>query len=180
MDYRYGELPLDLLQSLLSYEELLKLFLDLVSRLGGDVEEAMQWMQELQRRGIIGKDVDLEAFRMALEKQGIVGRDGEGNLTLLGPGERRIRRNALEEIFSSLQKAGPGLHSIPRAGVGSETLPETRPYEFGDDPARLDGIRIVANATPRRTTSRPPVRLRSSTSRTRGCAATIAIDVRTR
>ena len=65
MDYRYGELPLDLLQSLLSYEELLKLFLDLVSRLGGDVEEAMQWMQELQRRGIIGKDVDLEAIGRA-------------------------------------------------------------------------------------------------------------------
>jgi Ca-activated chloride channel homolog len=149
VDYRYGELPLDLLQSLLTYEELLKLFLDLVSRLGGDVEEAMAWMQELQRRGIIGKNVDLEAFRAALERQGIVGRDGQGNLSLLGPGERRIRRNALEEIFSSLQKAGPGLHSIPRAGGGSEPLPETRPYEFGDDPARLDGIRTVANAARR-------------------------------
>ena len=149
MDYRYGELPLDLLQSLLTYEELLKLFLDLVSRLGGDVEQAMQWMRELQRRGIIGENIDLEAFRAALEKQGIVGRDGDGNLTLMGAGERRIRRNALEEIFSSLQKAGPGLHSIPRAGTGAETLPETRPYEFGDDIARLDGMRTVANAARR-------------------------------
>jgi uncharacterized protein with von Willebrand factor type A (vWA) domain len=149
VDYRYGELPLDLLQSLLTYEELLKLFLDLVSRLGGDVEQAMQWMKELQRRGIIGQNVDLEAFRAALEKQGIVGRDGEGNLMLLGSGERRIRRNALEEIFTSLQKAGPGLHSIPRAGTGSEPLPETRPWEFGDDVARLDGIRTVANAARR-------------------------------
>src|SRR6266508_950500 len=84
----------------------------------------MQWMKELQRRGIIGENVDLEAFRAALEKQGIVGRDGEGKLMLLGSGERRIRRNALEEIFTSLQKAGPGLHSIPNAGTGAEALPE--------------------------------------------------------
>jgi uncharacterized protein with von Willebrand factor type A (vWA) domain len=149
VDYRYGELPLELLQSLLTFEELLKLFLDLVSRSAGDVEQAMRWMRELQRRGIINPSIDLEAFRAALEKQGILGRDGEGNLMLLGPGERRIRRNALEEIFASLSKSGPGLHSIPRAGTGSETLPETRPWEFGDDISRLDGLRTVANAARR-------------------------------
>jgi hypothetical protein len=61
VDYRYGELPLDLLQALLSYEELLKLFLDLVSRTGGDVERAMAFMKELQRRGILDPNVDLDA-----------------------------------------------------------------------------------------------------------------------
>jgi Ca-activated chloride channel family protein len=149
VDFRYGELPLDLLRSLLTYEELLKLFLDLVSRSGGDPEQAMRWLKELQRRGLIDPNIDLEAFRAALERQGIVGRDGQGNLQLLGPGERRIRRNALEEIFSSMGKSGPGLHSIPRAGSGSEMLPETRPYEFGDDLSRLDALGSVANAARR-------------------------------
>ncbi|MBL8115213.1 MAG: VWA domain-containing protein [Acidobacteria bacterium] len=149
MDYRYGELPLDLLQSLLTYEQLLQLFLDLVSRSGGDVDQALEWMKQLQARGLISDEIDLESFRDALEKQGLVSRDGEGNLVLAGPGERRIRRQALEEIFTSLSKAGGGFHAIPRAGTGNEPLPETRPYEFGDDPARLDGIRTVANAARR-------------------------------
>jgi len=149
MDYRYGELPLDLLRALLTYEELLKLFLDLVTRSGGDVEEALAWLKELQGRGFIDPAIDLEAFREELLKQGLVGRDGEGNLVLTGPGERRIRRSALEEIFSSLGKSGPGLHSVPRAGTGTETLPETRPWEFGDELSRLDGLRSVANAARR-------------------------------
>ncbi len=86
MDYRYGELPLDLLQALLSYEELLRLFLDLVTRAGGDVEEALRWLKELQRRGLISPDIDLEAFRAELEKQGLIGKDGQGNLVLSGHG----------------------------------------------------------------------------------------------
>ncbi len=149
MNYRYGELPLELLQALLSYEELLKLFMDLVTRTGGDVERAMAFLMELQRRGVISPDVDLEAFLAQLEKEGLVGRDAEGRVTMTGAGERRIRRSALEEIFSSLQKSGAGFHGIPRSGGGSELLPETRPYEFGDDVGRLDGERTVANAVRR-------------------------------
>ena len=41
MDVRYGELPLELLRSLFTFEELRRLFLDLVTRLGGDVGEAL-------------------------------------------------------------------------------------------------------------------------------------------
>ncbi len=180
MEFRYGELPFDLLQSLLTYEELLKLFLDLVTRLGGDVEEAMRWLKELQRRGIIDPRIDLESFRAALEQQGLVGRDAEGNLVLAGPGERRIRRSALEEIFSSLQKAGPGLHTTPRAGTGTEMLPETRPYEFGDDIGRLDGVTTVSNAA-----RRDPEELALSAEdfevfdveHQTACATAIAIDI---
>ncbi len=149
MEFRYGELPLDLLRSLLTFEELLRLFLDLVTRLGGDVDQAFEALSELQRMGVIDPRLDLESFRQALEERGLVASDGEGNLVLTGSSERRLRRQALEEIFTSLKKSGAGLHSIPRPGTGAETLPETRPYEFGDDVARLDGVRSVANASRR-------------------------------
>ena len=108
------------------------------------------------------------------------GATARGTSCSSGSGERRIRRNALEEIFSSLQKSGPGLHSIPRAGTGTETLPETRPYEFGDDVARLDGIRTVANAArrdPDDLALRPDDFEVFDVEHQSACATAIAIDI---
>ena len=54
--------------------------------------------QQIFRRTAVteaGAEIDLEAFRAALERQGILGRDAEGNVVLGPPGERRIRRSAL-------------------------------------------------------------------------------------
>jgi len=180
VDYRYGELPYDLLQSLLTYEELLKLFFDLVTRLGGDVEQALRWLKELQRRGVLDPRIDLEAFRAELERQGVVGRDGQGNLQLAGPGERRLRRAALEEIFTSLSRSGAGLHSIPRAGTGSEMLSETRPYEFGDELSRLDSVGTVKNAArrdPEELALAPDDFEVFDTEHQSACATAIAIDI---
>ena len=180
MDYRYGELPLDLLRALLSFEELLKLFLELVNRAGGDVEEALSFMRELQRRGILDPSLDLEEFRRALEERGLVGRDAEGQLVLAGPGERRIRRAAREEVFGSLAKAGPGLHGVPNAGTGSESLPETRQWEFGDELGRLDAVRTVANAARRDLEAlalRPEDFEVFEVEHQTDCATAIAIDV---
>ena len=148
MRYRYSDYPADLLRQLLTYQELVKLFLQLVLQTGGDVEEALRWMKYLQERGIIGEEVDLDQFAKALEKNEIV-EDRGGQLALSAAGERRIRRSALEEIFSSLSKAGPGYHAIPRSGGGGELLPETRPYEFGDNPTAIDGVRTIGNAVRR-------------------------------
>ncbi|HEY6928257.1 MAG TPA: VWA domain-containing protein [Thermoanaerobaculia bacterium] len=148
MRYRYEEYPVDLLRALLTYQELVKLFLQLVLQSGGDVEEALRWMKYLQDRGIIDPAVNLGEFRKELEKNDIVENRG-GALALTAGGERRIRRSALEEIFSSLSKSGPGYHAIPRAGSGGELLPETRPYEFGDNPAAIDGVRTIGNAVRR-------------------------------
>ncbi|MEO8189262.1 MAG: VWA domain-containing protein [Acidobacteriota bacterium] len=148
MRYRYSEYPVDLLRGLLTHQELVKLFLQLVLQTGGDVEEALEWMKYLQDRGMIDEGIDLEAFRKELEKSEIV-EDRGGKLSLSAAGERRIRRSALEEIFTSLSKSGPGYHAIPRAGGGGELLPETRGYEFGDNPTAIDGVRSIGNAVRR-------------------------------
>ena len=92
MDVRYGELPLDLLRALFTFEELKKLFLDLVTRLGGDVEEAMEVMRRLQERGIPDPALDLDAFLPALAEKGIVRRGAEGRLAFAGSRARQRRR----------------------------------------------------------------------------------------
>jgi uncharacterized protein with von Willebrand factor type A (vWA) domain len=180
MDVRYGELPLDLLRALFTFEELLKLFLDLVTRLGGDVTEALDVMRRLRERGILDPNLDLDAFLAALEEKGIVGRDGDGGLALSGAGERHIRRAALEEVFSALQKSGGGLHALPRAGSGTELLDETRPWEFGDDLSRLDGVRTVANAArrdPETLAIAPDDFEAHEVEHQSACATAIAIDI---
>ena len=91
MRYRYGEYPVDLLRQLLTFQELTKLFLQLVLQTGGDVEEALRWMRYLQERGMIDPSIDLEEFRRQLEKKEVV-EERDGKLALTAAGERQIRR----------------------------------------------------------------------------------------
>jgi uncharacterized protein with von Willebrand factor type A (vWA) domain len=149
MRHRYSHLDPELLRALLAGLDLMRLFQQLLLATGGDVEEAMEWMRQLQRQGAIAEEVDLEAFFAQLEEQRMIGRTPEGGVQLTGAGERRLRRGAFEELFTSLAKSGPGYHPVPAAGEGVERLPETRPYEFGDDLHLLDPLRSVHNALTR-------------------------------
>jgi len=149
MRHRYRYLDPELLRSLLAELDLLRLFNQLVLASGGDPEQAMEWMRELQRRGYLDQNVDLEAFFASLEDRRLVGRNEEGSLQLTVAGERRIRRSAFEDVFSGLSHAGPGYHPVRAAGEGVERLPETRPWRFGDNLHHLDAARSLHNALKR-------------------------------
>ena len=146
MRHQYLYLDPELIQQLLAGLDLLRLFNQLVLATGGDVEEAMDWMRYLQQQGHLPDEVDLEQFFASLENQSLVARDNQGALQLTTGGERKIRRSAFEEIFSTLDKTSPGYHQIRAAGEGIERLPETRPYSFGDDIHLLDSSRSLQNA----------------------------------
>jgi uncharacterized protein with von Willebrand factor type A (vWA) domain len=64
-------------------------------------------------------------------------------------GERRIRQDSLNEIFSTLQASGTGDHRTPVAGRGGERLSETRAYQFGDNLSDLDPLGSMSNAIKR-------------------------------
>jgi Ca-activated chloride channel family protein len=146
MKHQYLYLDPELIKALLAGLDLLRLFNQLVLATGGDVEEAQDWMRYLQQQGHLPEEIDLEAFFASLENQNLVGRDGDGGLQLTTGGERKIRRSAFEEIFSTLDKSSPGYHAVRAAGEGIERLPETRPYAFGDDVHLLDSSRSLQNA----------------------------------
>jgi uncharacterized protein with von Willebrand factor type A (vWA) domain len=136
--HRFYHLDPEELAALAAGLSLERLFNQLLLAAGGDVEEAMEWMRLLQQQGHIGSEIDLEAFFAELEERRLLERTGDGALTLAARGERRIRREAFEEIFSSLGKGGAGYHRVQAAGEGVEPLPEKRPYRFGDELHRLD------------------------------------------
>jgi Ca-activated chloride channel family protein len=178
--HRYRYLDPELLRQLLAGLQLQKLFQQLLLAAGGDVEEAMEWMRQLQAQGILDPSIDLEAFFASLEDQQTIGRGEGGDLQLTGIGERRLRKSAFEEIFTSLRKGGTGYHPVRGSGEGVERLPETRPYRFGDDVHSLDGIRSLHNAL-RRTQglleiSEDDLEVHETEHLT-SCATVIAIDV---
>jgi len=180
MRHRYRWLDPEYLRRLLASMDLGRLFNELLLATGGDVEEAMEWMRFLQQQGAIPPGVDLEAFFHQLEQDLVIGRDDSGAPQLTTSGERSLRRSAFEEIFTSLRKAGAGYHPVTSAGEGVSRLPETRPYEFGDDIHLIDPIRSVHNAL-KRTKGRLLLAEEDlevhETEHLTSCATVVAIDI---
>lgn len=180
MRHRYHWLDPALLQTLLTGDELQRLFQRLLLAAGGDAKRALRWLKQLQEEGYIDPDLDLEAFAAQLEQEGVLARDAEGGLVLTGVGERRIRRSAFEDVFSGLRKAGPGFHPVRAAGQGVEPLPESRPWRFGDDLAHLDALRSLHNALRRTggelTLAEEDLEVHETEHLT-ACATVLAIDV---
>jgi uncharacterized protein with von Willebrand factor type A (vWA) domain len=132
MDYRFEKFDPSTLRED-KFEELRKLFNQLLMRTGGDAEEALEWMRRLwDHYNFFEGEVSFEEFREYLEEKGYLEEGEEGTLELTGKGEISIRSDALAEIFTSLKKDSLGDHRTESSGIGFDVLPETRPFEFGD------------------------------------------------
>ncbi len=148
MRFRYGPFDAERFRRLLAERGLFELFTQLLLRVNGDVEEALRWMAELRDRGYLPGDFDPEEFRLRLEEEGLISRDAEGAV-LTPRAEKRIRRESLALIFSSLARGAEGDHPTAHEGGGGEPMAETRPYEFGDAAADIDYLTSVKNAVGR-------------------------------
>jgi Ca-activated chloride channel family protein len=117
------------------FEKLLPLFLEMLTHTSGDVEEALDWMKEVDKEhGLFSKDYTLEDFKADLRKHGIIG-DGPtkgGKTALTGKAEKLIRERALEQVFGKLKKSDLGGHAIRKSGQGDEPTSERRAYRYGD------------------------------------------------
>ncbi|MGE3802093.1 MAG: VWA domain-containing protein [Candidatus Kapaibacterium sp.] len=148
MHIRYTDWNGDELSREERIEELLKLFSYLLMKSSGDVDQALRWMDYLnQSRGILG-DMTMQEFVDELKRRGLVkeGGDGGEGLGLTGKGRQRIRRDALEEIFTSLKKGFSGEHRTPHSGTGVEQTGDLRKYVFGDHPSNINATETLSNA----------------------------------
>lgn len=116
------------------FEQLLPLFLELLTHTSGDVEEALDWMDELDKEhGFYSKDYGRKEFEDDLRKHGMIGRPTKGGKApLTGKAEKLIRERALEQVFGRLKKSERGSHGLRKAGAGDEPTSERRAYRFGD------------------------------------------------
>ena len=126
--------------------QLMEIYRNLLLQTGGNVEEALRWMEHFgEQYGFFNNEFGIADFKKLLEQTGEVERTPKG-FKVTPKGEKRIRQDSLNEIFTALQAGGPGDHRTPVAGKGGERLSETRPYRFGDNLSDLDPLGSVGNA----------------------------------
>lgn len=131
-----------------TFEELLKLFLQLLQYTNGDIAETLEWMNQIdQQYRITNNGYGMGDFIEELKNKGYL---EENPVTgVFNPGARankEIRKQALEEIFGKLKRTPQGNHKTTNTGRGDEVSSETRKYAFGDHSDQIDLTTSIQNA----------------------------------
>lgn len=130
------------------FDELLKLFLELLNYTAGDANEALAWMNELDKKyNLTNNDYGMGDFIDDLKNKGYLSSDEpEGEFKITAKTEKTIRQSALEEIFGKLKKSGKGNHTTKYSGLGEEKNTDRRAFQFGDSLDQIDMTASIQNA----------------------------------
>lgn len=129
------------------FDELLKLFMELLNYTAGDANEALDWMNQLDNKYEITNDqYGMGDFIDDLKSRGYLGDNPNGGFNITPKTEQSIRKSALEEIFGQLKKTGRGSHETNFSGQGDEKNADRRDYQFGDSPDQIDMTASIHNA----------------------------------
>jgi uncharacterized protein with von Willebrand factor type A (vWA) domain len=141
------------------FDKLFEIFQELITHTSGDVEEAIDWLRELDTEdGLTDEDYTIDDFIEDLKAKGFLreeidnsgqgedGDDGKGGLTITAKMERIIRKRALEQIFGKLRRSGSGNHRTGKSGHGDEHTGDFREYRYGDAIERISITESLKNA----------------------------------
>jgi len=146
--WQFGKyLPRDDGQSL--FDKLFKLFKEMLIHTSGDVDEAISWLTELDKKyNLTNPQYGIGDFIQELKDKGFLSdRDRKNpNLNPTSKLEIALRQSALESIFDALKKSKRGDHNSRFIGNGDEQTSELRPFEFGDTLDKLAISESLRNA----------------------------------
>lgn len=141
------------------FDKLFEIFQELITHTSGDVEEALDWLRELDKEYSLTDDEytiddfieDLKARGFIREefKEGDESGEGEGGnpgFSITAKMERLIRKRALEQIFGKMKRSGRGNHRSRKSGRGDEHTGDFREYRFGDPLERISMTESLRNA----------------------------------
>lgn len=132
------------------FERMLDIFTELVTHTSGDVDEALDWMQQLDKEyNLFDEEYSFDDFVDELKAKGYIREEdenGKGKPVLSSKGEQHVRKKALDQIFGNLKKGGTGQHSTKFTGGGDEPTEERRPFRFGDKTEQIDFAESFRNA----------------------------------
>jgi Ca-activated chloride channel homolog len=130
------------------FEQLLDIFLQLITYTSGDVGEALNWLTQLDKEyGLTNNEYGLGDFIDELKEKGYLEENKrDGSIKITAKSEQSIRKRSLEDIFGKLKKSRQGNHQTYKPGQGDELNPDTRPYQFGDTVEQIDFTNSIRNA----------------------------------
>lgn len=130
------------------FDRLFNLFREILVHTNGDVAEALDWMNQIDREhNITNSDYGMGDFIQDLKDKGYLEENNqEGSISISPKMEQSIRKNAMEEIFGKIKKSGKGNHSSRQSGNGDEITADQRPFEFGDDLSQISMTDTLKNA----------------------------------
>jgi Ca-activated chloride channel family protein len=130
------------------FEQLLNLFLQLLTYTNGDVSEALQWLNQLDNQyGLTNDEYGMGDFLDELKEKGYIDENpANGTISITAKTEQSIRKNSLEEIFGKLKKTKQGNHDTFKPGGGDEISPDVRQFQFGDTMEQIDFTESIRNA----------------------------------
>lgn len=128
------------------FDEMLKLFTELLNYTAGDAGETLAWMNELDKQyKFTNNDYAMGDFIDDLKEKGYL-KEENGDVKITAKTEQTIRKSALEEIFGKLKKAGKGNHNSNLSGIGEEKNADRREFSFGDSLDQIDMTASIQNA----------------------------------
>jgi Ca-activated chloride channel homolog len=132
-----------------NFDNLLKMFLQLLTITSGDVSEALNWMNQLdQKYNLTDDEYGMGNFIQDLKDKNYIEQDEQNDnlFTMTKKSEQSIRKQSLEEIFGKLKKSTSGNHRTPFSGQGDEPTSDRREYYFGDSMEQIDMTDSIKNA----------------------------------
>ncbi len=144
------------------FEKLFDIFQELITHTSGDVDEALDWLRELDKEyELTDENYTIDDFIEDLKAKGFLreefkdgggegdkedGGNGGGNLSITAKMERIIRQRALDQIFGKLKRSGSGNHKTGKSGQGDEHTGELREYRYGDGLEHISMTESLKNA----------------------------------
>lgn len=127
-------------------ENLFALFSSLLVQTNGDVEDALEWLEQLGiDYQLFDKDLSFGDFVEELKKQGYIA-EKEGIQIITTKGSHKIRTDMLRKIFSGMKPDTSGFHESNKSGRGIDKLSELKKFEFGDQVTNIDLTSTLKNA----------------------------------
>lgn len=133
------------------FDKLFGIFKELITYTSGDVDEALDWMRELDKEyELTTPEYTMDDFIEDLKKKGYIKQEvdptGGGKMGITAKTERAIRQQALNQIFGKLKRSGSGNHKTKHLGQGDEHNGEFRNYHYGDSLERISMTESLRNA----------------------------------
>jgi uncharacterized protein with von Willebrand factor type A (vWA) domain len=130
---------------------LFDVFSELITHTSGDVDEALDWLNILDKEySLTSDEYTMDDFIEDLKKKGYLREeiqpDGNGQLAITAKTERVLRKNALDQIFGKIRKSGSGNHKSKKSGQGDELTGEFRDFQFGDSIENISITESLKNA----------------------------------